>query len=121
MSNQSNQKPAFILAVHGIGDQVRNATIQQVTEQFCRHFAKPGTKPDAVPLGAFDMGPVKRTFTMAGGTTRDFYFGEAYWADIAREVADEGYTLEETKQWTKSIVARLAHRDPEPGVSYPLV
>src|SRR6266542_3497136 len=122
-TQEANNRPVLVLAVHGIGDQVRNATVQQVAVQFCRYFGK----REIIPLGEFDGNRVQREFQtrgeqfVKGGTQRTFYFQEAYWADIARTIAGESYTLEETKQWASSVVARLEQRDSKSGVKYPLV
>lgn len=91
----------IIVGVHGIGDQVRYETIQAIAYQFCRYYKVPG----AVPLGSFhnskNCGIVEREYKDG-----KLYFTEAYWADIARKPESEGYILEESKQWAKSIVTR---------------
>lgn len=112
-----------VVVVHGIGDQVRNSTVQQVVAQFSRHYQPQGP----ASLGAFNAGPVQRFFKTNDGVTRRFDFSEAYWADIPRGVATEGYTLEETKGWASLLVERLEFRDhlSNPGkhshINYPLV
>src|SRR5262249_4202716 len=37
-------------------------------------------------------------------------FAEIYWANIPREVIKEGYTLEEAKQWARTLVERLRYK-----------
>ena len=43
-------------------------------------------------------------------------FAEIYWADLAREIETAGYTLQETKEWCRSVVSRVRvlaeHRQP---------
>ncbi len=113
----TDRPPAAIVAVHGIGDQVCHATIQQVVAQFSRFYDD--TQP--APLGGFDAGPVIRRFR-----GREFQFSEVYWAGIPREIARDGYRLEETKVWATSIVGRLrwlAKNNPDKNthVDYPMV
>src|SRR4030095_779850 len=70
-----------IVAVHGIGEQIQFATIQQVLAQFSRYYGQTA----AVPLGSFHSGSKSGVFTsddppeMSG-----FGFAEVYWADIPR-------------------------------------
>jgi hypothetical protein len=102
-----------VVAVHGIGDQFSYATIQSVVNQFCLFYGQPA----AVPLGNFHSGqpgyslshpyPPKPFGSLA--------FAEVYWAKIARQVADEKHTLEEAKQWARTIVERLRLRWHEEG------
>ncbi len=114
--------PVAVVVVHGIGDQVRNATVQQVVAQFSRHYRH----EEPVPLGAFDPGPVRRKFQTSDTEVRRFDFSEVYWADIPREVAEKGYTLEETKAWASVIVERMERQEKmragkPSGVNFPLV
>ena len=107
-----NPKPTkVIVAVHGIGDQFQFATIQSVANQFSAF----STTPQVFPLGKFYDQPI--------GTKPDiayllqvqldkigkehFGFVEIYWADIPRIPEKEGYTLEESKKWGKTVVERL--------------
>src|SRR5882724_12120722 len=117
-----------IVAVHGIGDQTRNATIQSVVARFCSHHGYPAI----VPLGAFqqtlrDNNPA---FVLQGpppnpGLVGVIGFAEVYWAVIPRRIVSHGYTLQETKEWAKSIVARVgvlarsrAINSPVPGFDH---
>ena len=117
-----NNIPVAVIVVHGIGDQVRNATVQQVVAQFSRHYRH----EEPIPLGAFDPGPVRRKFKTSATEIRRFDFAEVYWADIPREVATKGYTLEETKAWASVIVERMERQEKmrrakPSGVNFPLV
>ena len=117
----------FIVAIHGIGDQIGYATAQSVVTQvgtFCGKLA-------AVPLGTFypipggggatgapiaRITPEPRLVPALGHVG----FGEVYWAGIAREVSKDGYILEETKKWARTIVAKLGveaekHKNPMPA------
>ena len=96
----------IIVGVHGIGDQTRYETIQSIARQFCRHY----DIPVAVPLGSFHN---KKNILTVDGKNEKLYFTEAYWADIARKHENEGYTLEETKGWAKTIVKRLENQSNE--------
>jgi len=112
--NPTKQPCTFIVAIHGIGDQIEYATAQSVVVEagkFC------GTLT-SVPLGSFypvvagadgasvRIAPEPQILPDVGGLG----FGEVYWAAIARGVSKNGYILEETKKWARSIVARLAVR-----------
>lgn len=99
----SNNK--IIVGVHGIGDQVRYETIQSIAYQFCWYYDIKAS----FPLGRFhnSNGVVQ---VQQPETGLKLSFTEAYWADIARTVANEGYTLEETKQWAKTIVEGFRER-----------
>lgn len=103
----------IIIGVHGIGDQVRYATTQMIAYQFCRHF----NFPAAVPLGGFYHPTNERRdgiFELSGDNGEQFYFAEAYWADIARKPEVEGYTLEDAKAWAKTVAEKLRARSRSP-------
>lgn len=115
----------LVVAVHGIGDQSRNETILSTAIRFCDYYRYPGL----VPLGAFYQTPpdpalpppppapplVIHDPPLTAGFTGEIGFAEAHWADIARQLANDGYTLQETKAWARSIVNRIrvpAQRNP---------
>ncbi len=97
-----------VVAVHGVGDQTRFATLQQTLSQFCRyHGAAAG-----VPLGNFhtDGGT---SLVLPGGypaELRKLAFAEVYWAGIPRKVAKENYSLEDIKPWVRTIISRVRMR-----------
>lgn len=94
----------IIVGVHGIGDQVRYETIQAIAYQFCRHYEIPA----AVPVGGFhSANNADDGILHLQGNGEDLYFSEVHWADIARKPENDGYVLEETKKWAKTIVERL--------------
>ena len=110
----------IIIAIHGIGDQFRNATVQSVVNIFGRCFDQAA----AVPLGEFYSADGKiRTFRLTAPpevepSLRRIGFVEAYWADIPRRVQHRGYTIEETKAWARTVVARVRSRyEPELAAS----
>jgi len=119
---QQAQKPGkFVVAVHGIGDQVAYETIQTVAHQFCHYF----NTPSAIPLGQIHSalndadaaagGPHKHGIFIppdlaASDTPATLGFGEVYWADIPRKVVASGFVLEETKKWSRTIVDRVRSR-----------
>lgn len=104
----------YVIAIHGIGDQYQNATIQTVVSAFGRF----SDYPAAVPLGGFrsevaqGVSAFKLSSKSGGGKPApswvdDVGFVEIYWADIPREAQREGYIIEESKAWARTIVARL--------------
>ena len=102
----------IVVAIHGIGDQYRNATIQTVVSAFGR-FAR---YPAARPLGFFhDASSTVRAFQLTGPPDPDANLGaigfvEVYWADIPRAAQTEGYIIEETKAWARTVVERVRAR-----------
>jgi hypothetical protein len=102
---QSVQK--VVVAVHGIGDQTRFATIQQVLAQFSLYHGQKA----AVPLGNFHAEGDSRVFIPKAPASMQHYgFAEVYWADIPREVVEKKYLLEDIKPWIHTIVGRLRQR-----------
>jgi hypothetical protein len=102
----------IVVAIHGIGDQYRNATIQTVVSAFGR-FAR---YPAAMPLGSFNAGAgAVQAFRLTGpplpGPPLDaIAFVEVYWADIPRAAQKEGYIIEESKAWARTVVERVRAR-----------
>lgn len=97
----------IIVGVHGIGDQVQYETIQAIAYQFCRYYKI----QTAIPLGSFHNSNQDGIFVIPqGDDTPKLYFTEVYWADIARNPEKDGYVLEETKQWARTIVERFRAR-----------
>lgn len=92
----------IIVGVHGIGDQVAYETIQAIAYQFCRYYKV----PSAVPLGKFHSEDDSSGCVFLPSEP-SIGFTEVYWANIARDPAKEGYQLEETKGWAKTIVERI--------------
>jgi hypothetical protein len=107
----------IIIAVHGIGDQSRFSTVRSVANRLAVSKALLGESkayPVAPqPLGYFhgakesvsaclldDADSLKESDLASIG------FAEAFWADIPQEVLREGRTLEETKAWAGTVVAR---------------
>ena len=115
----------IVIAVHGIGDQVRNATAQQVAKMFGAGVIPLGAFPEEIekkvdgeaekiePAWVSDSDRWKigdedwRRSWMKAGTA----FAEVYWADIPRAMAAAGYTVQETKSWGLTVVDRLRARD----------
>ena len=111
-----NHYDQIIVAVHGIGSQSRNATVRSVATRFARSIAL--SDPNFSPLspqplgyfhtdvkGAIKVAPLdefgKNRHTLAG-----IGFSEVFWADIPEEVDQEKRTLEESKAWARTVVAR---------------
>jgi hypothetical protein len=111
----SDDLSKIILAVHGIGDQFRYATIQLIAARFGIYSGVPAR----VPLGGFHP--------QAQGAIEAFYFepppkppylagigfAEVYWADIPRGPQKEGYIIEEAKSWGRAVVERIRTRYSE--------
>lgn len=103
----------ILIAVHGIGDQFGYQTVQSVAHRFCEHRGVPA----AIPLGSFYSSLHKPPMGAAGFFASvspaipdlpDIGFAEVYWADVSRVPAKEGYVLEESKKWAKTLVERIA-------------
>jgi hypothetical protein len=101
--------PKIIVAVHGIGDQIANATVQSVAFRVFDYY----DLPPAIPLGRFHVAKTAPPGVMLITSPPDpklpakVGFAEVYWADIPRELVEKKYTLEEAKRWARTIVARL--------------
>ncbi|HMJ90121.1 MAG TPA: hypothetical protein VK530_09910 [Candidatus Acidoferrum sp.] len=106
----------IIVAVHGIGAQSRNATVRSVATRLARStgLAVPGIRPlSPQPLGYFHtdvrgavkVAPLDR-FPTNGHLLGGIGVTEVFWADIPQEVMEEKRTLEETKAWARTLVAR---------------
>ena len=99
----------LVLAVHGIGDQTENSTILSTAAQFCSHYGYRAL----LPLGGFYNLPQagQPPFVVSGPSTPPHLgtigFAEIYWADIARQIETAGFTLQETKDWCRSVVSRV--------------
>jgi len=107
----------IVIAVHGIGAQQRNSTVRSVANRLAQSHSllgNSGIEPLAPqPLGYFHT-PVKDmtyvsaldNFSNAGVKLASVGFTEVFWADIPQEVVKEGRTIEETKAWARTVVAR---------------
>ncbi|ACB74384.1 hypothetical protein [Opitutus terrae] len=127
-SSASSRVKKIIVAVHGIGDQVRNETILSTAVRFCDHYGyeglvslgaftefppEPGKAPPPEPALFIDDPP---PFQPCPGLTGTIGFVEVHWADLARKVSTDGYMLQETKAWARTLVQRMrvyaTHRNP---------
>lgn len=121
--DNAGSSPKFkdvIVAVHGIGQQSRYSTVRSVATRLAASKALLAGSPDPVrpvalqPLGYFhsevrDITSVSLLDDAAflGNTAlATTGFAEVFWADIPEKAADEGSTLEETKAWARTVVAR---------------
>ncbi len=100
-----------VVVVHGIGDQYRYATIQTVVSAFGK-FAR---SPADMPLGRFYGDRALATFQLKGppppaAPLDTIGFIEVYWADIPRALQKEGYVIEESKAWARTVVGRVRAR-----------
>jgi len=125
--------PKVIVAVHGVGDQVLSETVQKVINRFCRYHGE----TMGVPLGKIKTfsvindpyekkNPARQAspddyscvpFKMSSLGYKDelgeLSFIEVHWADLAREVDENHFLLEEPKSWSKTIIERLPKRYKE--------
>lgn len=102
----------IVVAIHGIGNQYQNATVQSVVNIFSRCFAQ----AVAVPLGGFYTASGKiEAFQLKSPPhvepqMKDIGFVEVYWANIPMRVQRRGHTIEETKAWARTVVQRVRAR-----------
>lgn len=102
----------IVVAIHGIGDQYQNATIQTVVSAFGRFAGYPAF----MPLGFFHESSGKvRAARLEGPPEPGMPLGsmgfvEVYWANIPREAQTSGYIIEETKAWARTVVERIRAR-----------
>jgi hypothetical protein len=120
MGNGSSS-PIFkdiIVAVHGIGQQARYSTVRSVATRLAASktlFAGGKDRPVAPqPLGYFhsevkgitSVSLLDDAAILATTALASTGFAEVFWADIPQQVVKEGSTLEETKAWARTVVAR---------------
>lgn len=99
-----------VVAVHGIGDQVRNSTVLSTAIRFCDYYSYPGMLPLGSFHGALENGASAMVLNpppQRAGLTGEIGFAEVYWADVARDVTAKPYTLQETTAWVRSLVNRV--------------
>lgn len=114
-------EPAYtdiIVAIHGIGAQMRSATIRSVATRLAASKTLTGglrVSPVAPqPLGFFhtdiqgitSVRQLDDASALAGAPLEKIGFSEVFWADVPQQVVEEGRTLEETKAWARTVVAR---------------
>lgn len=115
MSDNTTFTDVFV-AVHGIGAQSRFATVRSVATQMAGSKTLLAQSPSPVapqPLGYFHSDVQSMTSTRLvddkeslKGDLASIGFAEVFWADIPQDVDKEGRTLEETKAWARTVVAR---------------
>src|SRR3954447_15070349 len=119
-----NEITKLVVAIHGIGNQFRYATVQSVAVRFsdyCGSASRPplGSFYPKAPLatGVLPFNPPKGRQALQG-----LGFAEVYWAHIPRGAADKKDTIEEAKAWAKTVVARVRAMDcpdkDSPSVNY---
>jgi hypothetical protein len=108
----------ILVAVHGIGAQSRNATVRYVATRLAHSSISVEKPGDPLPLspqplgwfytdvrGAVKVAPLD-SFSSPKHPLARIGFTEVFWADIPQEVVREGRTIEETKAWARTVVAR---------------
>lgn len=97
----------IVVAVHGIGKQLRSSTIRSVARRFGDRCHPP---LPVFPLGHFSFvkgNKVRWTVLQTGpDPATKIGFAEVYWADIPSALVKMNDTLEETKAWARTIVSR---------------
>jgi hypothetical protein len=112
-----SQYADILVAIHGIGDQSRNSTVRAVATRLALSSTSMGKATDPPPLspqplgwfhtdvrGAVKVAPMD-SFEPTHSLAR-VGFTEVFWADIPEQVVEEGRTIEETKAWARTVVAR---------------
>lgn len=97
-----------VVAIHGIGNQLRGDSIRAVADRF--GSLQPARLP-VMPLGYFhienrDDVRLQTLLAPEGHPAHGIQFTEVFWADIPRDVVRTEDTLEETKAWGRSVVSR---------------
>lgn len=99
----------LIVAVHGIGNQYRYATIQSVAHRVASYFGP----PVGIPLGSFHPQNKGDIRALAFEGQPKLGLAEVYWANIPREANKDKDTLEEAKAWARTVVQRVRAMDHE--------
>jgi len=111
IANASQGRPSMdkiIVAIHGIGSQLRSDTIRSVARRFGERADPP---LPVMPLGYFNLGSaatvrISRLDAHEDDELSRIGFAEVYWADIPGQVVKANDTLEETKAWGHTVVSR---------------
>ena len=98
----------IIVAIHGVGSQIRSSTIRSVARRFGARSVPP---LPVMPLGYFNNAEGSnirwsRLDAKPSDPLAKIGFAEVYWADIPRKVVSANDTLEETKAWARTVVSR---------------
>ena len=100
----------IVVAIHGVGSQQRSETIRRVSFRFGRRVDPPMA---LMPLGFFHVdkvGDVKVSLLEDVPHNPDSLerigFAEVFWADIPKKVDKDNDTLEEIKDWGRTVVSR---------------
>ena len=98
----------IVVAIHGIGSQLRSDTIRSVARRFGDRSCPP---LPVMPLGFFNLSSsatvrVSRLDANPDDPLARIGFAEIYWADIPEQVVKANDTLEETKAWGRTVVSR---------------
>jgi hypothetical protein len=114
----------LVIAIHGIGKQFRYATIQSVATRFSV-YSGGSARP---PLGSFHPRPPQTVGVLPFDSPNvpegleHLAFAEVFWADIPQQVVEKKDTIEETKAWAKTVVARVRALDctdnQRPSIDY---
>jgi hypothetical protein len=116
-ASEESKIKRLVVAVHGIGNQFRYATIQATASRFMAycgvknmtlplgafHPEKLIRRPDSPEVGAYLFKPPPRYEGVLDGLG----FAEVFWADIPERAAATNNTTEESKAWARTIVDRL--------------
>jgi len=107
------------VAVHGIGEKMRNSTVRSVaTDSRARLPVRAGRAScrsrrsrSATSTASAALSP--RLTIRASGKFEKIGFSAIFWADLPKSVQMKEDTLEETKAWARTLVARARSRFEE--------
>jgi hypothetical protein len=101
-----------IVAVHGVGEQLRCEAEQAVAARFALDM---NPALPLMPLGHFHVGRAGDVGVSAligpprdwdSDDRRNIHFAEVYWANVPRDIVKQADTLEEAKAWGRTVVSR---------------
>ena len=108
----------ILVAIHGIGEQSRNMTVRSVATRLAHSSISVASASDLPPIapqplgwfytdvrGAVKVAPLD-SFDSPKHPLARIGFTEVFWADIPQQIVTEGRTLEETKAWARTVIAR---------------
>jgi len=124
-ATSSGEFTQIVVAVHGIGMQSRSATVQSVATRLARSkellTGSAGFPVAPQPFGYFSSGvknptvvravtdlvhPVDDLTRLIPSPLSTVGVAEVFWSDIPQAVINDRRTLEETKEWARTVVAR---------------
>jgi len=101
----------IVVAIHGVGPVLRSDAIRATVDRFGTSGADGQSSLPKLPLGYFNIGSfaevrVSRLDVSANDPLAQIGFAEVYWADVLRGLVKWNDTMEESKAWGETVVAR---------------